>query len=82
MDGWMDGCTRINRGEGWLHTKDMAVHVWTGVDVEFFICLLAAYKLGGYFLFFFHLFVFFLIDVVSHYEFSSLAGHGVSLYYY
>lgn len=37
MDGWM--YSNKPRG-GWLHTKDMAVHVWTGVDVEIFVCWL------------------------------------------
>lgn len=38
MDGWM--YSNKPRG-GWLHTKDMAVHVWTGVDVEnFYVCWL------------------------------------------
>lgn len=44
MDGWMDV---FKQTEGWLHTKDMAVHVWTGVEFSF-----AAYELGGYFLLF------------------------------
>ncbi|OJZ91097.1 hypothetical protein ASPFODRAFT_443105 [Aspergillus luchuensis CBS 106.47] len=81
IPSWADEWMYSNKPRGgWLHTKDMAVHVWTGVDVEVF-CLLAAYELGGYYLFFFSPFCFFLMSCLTMSS-SSLAGHRVSLYYY
>ena len=86
MDGRMDV---LEWTEGWLvaykrHGGTCLDWCWCWVFFFFFFFLpflLAAYELGGHFLFFFFTFLF-LSDVVSHYKLSLLAGHRLSLYYY